>query len=90
MKGYVMNDFKKRMEKLKQDEMNRKPGKGEELERPLMQFNQNAKKEIKRERRVTILLTDNEYESLSEQAAVMVINDSIGTTLSDYIRRQLL
>lgn len=85
-----MSDFKDRMKKLKQDEMNRKPGKGEELERPLMQFNQNAKKEIKRERRVTILLTDDEYEGLSEQAAGFMVNGEIGTTLSDFIRRRLL
>ena len=83
-----MSDFKDRMKQLKENEFKRLLGKGD-LERPLMQFNMNARKEIKRERRVTILLTDDEYEGLSEQAAVFVVNGEVGTTLSDFIRRSL-
>ncbi len=88
MKGYKMSDLKKRMAELKKQETKR-PGKGD-LDRPLMKFNQNAKKEVKRQRRVTILLTDDEYESLSEQAGVYLIGRNVGTTLSDFIRRRLL
>ena len=83
-----MSDFKNKMKQLKENEFKRTPEKGD-LKRPLMQFNMNAKKEIKRERRVTILLTDDEYDGLSEQAAVFVVNGEIGTTLSDFIRRSL-
>lgn len=89
MKGYKMSDFKKKMDELKKLEMERK-GNGKVSKRPLMKFNENAKKEVKRQRRMTILLTEDEYESLSEQAGVYVIGKNVGTTLSDFIRRRLL